>query len=362
MFPLAPGLRIGKDEEVCATGIRRSRGMALNLKQLRYLVALARHRHFGKAAAECGITQSALSQAIRQLESDFNALIIDRHNHGFEGFTPQGAMVLDFARRTLDHHEHLVQDIGSAGDELNGHVRLGVIPVAMPAISIITTAFNRLYPDVSVSVTSLNFTDLKSGLENFDLDIGINYLDHGASAGLRPYFLYDESYFLIAPADSSIAQRKSVSWTEAGRLPLCMLTPDMQNRRILDRVFASVGVTPRTVLETNCALALCSHVRPGHWFAVVPNTFFMMVGDWSQTRAVPLIEPSITNTIGLMVLERDPQPPAVSAFIEVAEDIRMARELMRYAPAHLKCEQADHGAGATADTPIMHSRLTRAAS
>ncbi len=336
--------------------------MALNLRHLRYVVALARHRHFGRAAAECGITQSALSQAIRQLESDLNTLIIDRHNQGFEGFTPQGAMVLAFARRTLDHHEHLVQDIMSAGDELSGHIRLGVIPVATPGISIITTAFNRLFPDVSVSVTSLNFMDLKSGLENFDLDVGINYLDHGASAGLRPYFLYDESYFLIAPADHPIAQRKSVTWTEAGRLPLCMLTPDMQNRRILDRVFSSVGVTPRTVLETNCALALCSHVRPGHWFAVVPNSFFMMVGDWSQTRAVPLIEPRITNTIGMMVLEREPQPPAVRAFIEVAEDIRMASELMRYAPAHLRPERGDQETGPTTDTPIMQSRVTSPAS
>jgi DNA-binding transcriptional LysR family regulator len=336
--------------------------MALNFRQLRYLVALARHRHFGRAAEECGITQSALSQAVRQIEATFDVPIVDRHNQGFEGFTPQGAMVLDFARRTLDRHEHLVQDIVSAGEELSGHVRVGVIPVAMPGISIVTTAFNQLHPAVSVSVTSLNFTDLKKGLENFDLDVGINYLDHGASTGLRPYFLYDESYFLIAPAEHAIARRTSVTWTEAGRLPLCMLTPDMQNRRILDRVFSSVGVSPRTVLETNCALALCSHVRPGHWFAVVPNTFFLMIGDWSQTRAVPLVEPTITNTIGMMVLERDPQPPAVRAFIEVANDIRMADELMRYTPAHLRERRAVQATGATTDTPIMQSRVTKAAS
>ncbi|MFD1703305.1 LysR family transcriptional regulator [Methylopila henanensis] len=310
--------------------------MSLYVRQLHYLVALARHRHFGRAAAECQISQPALSQALRQLENAFGVPIVDRHNHGFEGFTPQGALVLDFARRTLDGYEHLVQEIVSGADDLTGHIRVGVIPVAMPGISIITTAFNQLHPNVSVSVTSLNFTDLKKGLENFDLDIGINYLDHGASTGLRPYFLYDESYFLIAPADHGVARHDTVTWTEAGRLPLCMLTPDMQNRRILDRVFASVGASPRTVIETNCALALCSHVRPGHWFAVVPNTFFMMVGNWSQTRAVRLIEPTITNTIGMMVLEREPQPPAVRAFIEVAEEIAMAEELMRYAPAHLQ--------------------------
>ncbi|WP_244641717.1 LysR family transcriptional regulator [Chelatococcus reniformis] len=332
------------------------------MKQLRYLVALARHSHFGRAAAECGITQSALSQALRQLEADFDVPIIDRRNQGFGGFTTQGAMVLDFARRTLDHHEHLVQDITSAGDGLGGHVRIGVIPVAMPGISIITTAFNKLHPHVSVSVTSLNFTNLKRGLENFDIDVGINYLDHGPSTGLRPYFLYDESYFLIAPAEHAIAGKNSVTWTEAGRLPLCMLTPDMQNRRILDLVFSSVGASPRTVLETNCALALCSHVRPGHWFAVVPNTFFLMVGDWSQTRAIPLVEPEITNSIGMMVLEREPQPPAVRAFIDVAEDIRMADELMRYTPVHLKDGEAGYATGPTTDTPIMQSRVISPAS
>lgn len=314
--------------------------MSLYLKQLRYLVALARHRHFGRAAAECQISQPALSQALRQLENAFNVPIVDRHNQGFEGFTPQGALVLDFARRTVDSHAHLTQELLSAGNALSGHIRLGVIPVAMPGISIITTAFNQLFPNVSVSVSSLNFSALKAGLENFDVDIGINYLDHGASTGLRPYFLYDESYFLIAPANHRIARQDSVTWTDAGRLPLCMLTPDMQNRRILDRVFASVGASPRTVIETDCALALCSHVRPGHWFAVVPNTFFTMVGEWSETRAIRLVEPTITNTIGIMVLEREPQPPAVRAFIEVAGEIAMADELMRFAPAYIRAAAA----------------------
>jgi DNA-binding transcriptional LysR family regulator len=305
------------------------------IKQLQYLTALARHMHFGRAAEECQISQPALSQAVRQLEKAFGVPIVDRRSHGFQGFTPQGARVLEWARTVLSGYEQLNQELGGVDSQsLSGHIRIGAIPVAMPGISIITTAFNRLYPNVSVSVSSLNFTDLKKGMENFEVDVGINYLDLGDATGLRPYVLYNESYYLIAPSEHPVADRETISWAEAGRLPLCMLTPDMQNRRILDRIFASVGATPRSIIETNCALALCSHVRPGHWFAVVPNSFFVMVGDWDRTRAIPLVEPIVTNAIGMQIVERDPQPPAVRAFVEVVQSITMADELMRYAPAN----------------------------
>ena len=191
--------------------------------------------------------------------------------------------------------------------------------------------FRSLYPNVNLSVTSLNFTDLKKGLENFEIDVGINYLDLGDTSGrLRPYFLYNESYYLIAPTSHPISEQENVSWSAAGQLPLCMLTPDMLNRRILDRIFAGVGAMPRTIIETNCALALCSHVRPGHWFAVVPNSFFLMMGDWGGIRAIPMVDPVVTNAIGMTIVEREPQPPATLAFVEVVQKLAMDAELARY--------------------------------
>jgi DNA-binding transcriptional LysR family regulator len=299
---------------------------------LQYLTALARHMHFGRAAEECQISQPALSQAIQQLEKLFGTPIVDRGNHGFQGFTEPGTRILEWARTALSGYEHLSQDLCSGSQEsMVGHLRLGVIPVAMPGISIMTTAFNKAYPNVNLSVTSHNFTDLKKGLENFEIDVGINYLDLGDNGRLRPYFLYNETYYLIAPTSHPISQQDSVSWSDAGKLPLCMLTPDMLNRRILDRIFAGVGVTPRTIIETNCALALCSHVRPGHWFAVVTNSFFLMMGDWGGIRAIPMVDPVATNSIGMTIVEREPQPPATLAFIEVVQKLTMDAELKRYA-------------------------------
>jgi len=307
-------------------------GLNLHFRQLQYLTALARHMHFGRAAEECQISQPALSQAVQQLEKLFGTPIVDRGNHGFQGFTPQGIRILEWARSALSGFEHLSQDLGGGHHEsMVGHLRLGCIPVAMPGISIMTTAFNKLYPNVILSVTSLNFTDLKKGLENFEIDVGINYLDLGDSSGrLRPYFLYNESYYLIAPTTHPISEQENVSWSAAGQLPLCMLTPDMLNRRILDRIFAGVGAMPRTIIETNCALALCSHVRPGHWFAVVPNSFFLMMGDWGGIRAIPMVDPVVTNAIGMTIVEREPQPPATLAFVEVVQKLAMDAELARY--------------------------------
>ncbi len=309
----------------------------MQLRQLRYLATLARERHFGRAAEICKVSQPALSQALRHIESTFGVAIVDRRNQGFRGLTPEGQRILDWARCVLADHDQLVQELSrmtNAG--LSGHIRIGVIPVAMPMVSILTTAFNRIHPGVTISVMSLNFMEIARGLENFEIDVGINYLDCGPLKLLRPYALYEETYYLLAPASHPIASRPSVTWKEAGNLPLCLLSPDMQNRRILDRIFADAGVLPRTVIETNCALALCSHVRSDHWSAIVPHTFFYLIGGWSHMRAIPLIDPVASNAVGMLIAERDPLSLTAHAFIEVAQDLAVGTELRKYIPDESK--------------------------
>ncbi len=113
-------------------------------------------------------------------------------------------------------------------------------------------------------------------------------------------------------------------------MPLCLLTPDMQNRRIVNAIFEQVGAVPRTVIETNCAVTLCSHVRSGQWFTIVPHSFFYLIGDWRRTRATRLVEPTVTNEVGLLISERDPLPPITNAFVEVAQAISVGDELEKF--------------------------------
>lgn len=299
---------------------------------MEYLAALDRERHFGRAAEACHISQSALSQALRSIEMEFGVPIVDRRQHGFHEFTREGELVLEWIRKVLADRESLVQEIDTASSgKLSGTIRLGVIPVATPMVSMLTTAFHRYHPGVTISVRSMNFLEIDRGLERFDIEVGINYIGTAPTNGLRNYVLYNESYYLLAPKNHPLAQRGSISWREAGELPLCLLTPEMQNRRLIDQIFESVGIAPRALIETNCAVTLCSHVRSEQWFTIVPQSFLYLLSAWAQPHAVPLVAPVATNAIGLVIPERHPLPPIVSAFVETVQSLDIEGELRKHA-------------------------------
>lgn len=305
----------------------------MQLRQLEYLVILARERHFGRAAQACEISQSALSQALRNIEQEFGVPIVDRRNQGFRGFTPEGTRILEWARGLLADRKTLLQQIaGSDPEKLSGHLRIGVIPMATPMVSLITTPFQKQFPGVTVSLQSQTSAQIVRGLERFDLEVGITYLDHAAHAGLRPYDLYEESYYLLTPEGHPIAAQAQVSWREAADLPLCLLSPEMLNRLLLDSIFQSAGVSPKTVIDTDCAVVLCSHVRSGAWFTIVPHAFFFLIGGWKGTKAIPLVEPVASNTMGVLIAERHPLPPLVGALTEVVQAVDIAGELKKYVP------------------------------
>src|SRR5919112_3643416 len=108
------------------------------LKHLQYLTALARERHFARAAAACNVTQPTLSAGIKQLEESLGLLVVQRGQR-FEGLTPEGERVLAWARRITADAESLEQEVGRLKHALVGRLRLGVIPTAPPAVPILAS-------------------------------------------------------------------------------------------------------------------------------------------------------------------------------------------------------------------------------
>jgi DNA-binding transcriptional LysR family regulator len=303
----------------------------LQIKHLHYLVVLAKERHFGRAAGVLSISQPALSLAIQQLERHFSAPIVLRQQSGFQGFTGEGNAILSWARQALSDHDRLLNSgTEDTRHELRGTLKIALAPVTMSIVSLLTTPFNERYPHVSVSVMSRNLRDLERDFRNFDVDVGVNYLDAVTQPGLRPYALYNEAYYLLVPDGHYLGDRKSIDWREVGQLPLCLLAPELQNRIILDRIFAQVGVKPQAVIETDCSLGLFAHMRSGRWLTIVPHSYFYLLGDWAFIRAIPIVNPFVTSAIGLLIHERNPIPPIVRAFIEVAQATMIEQHLDRY--------------------------------
>ncbi|WP_374450219.1 LysR family transcriptional regulator substrate-binding protein, partial [Stella sp.] len=235
------------------------------------------------------------------------------------------------ARRILAERRRLDQEIAALHDGLSGELKLGAVPAALPTIGLLTTAFHRRYPDVRLTVVSRTSNEIQRALDEFALDAGVTYLDNEPLHGVRGTALYAERYILLTPADGPFAGRRDVGWAEAADASLCLLTPDMQNRRIIDGIFREVGKTPRVLVETNSVMTLCSHIRTGAWSSVFPHNFLWVFGTPAGMLALPLVAPIRTHAVGLVVRHEDPLSPLVRALEAVARDAGMVAELERSA-------------------------------
>lgn len=292
----------------------------MDIRQLRYLVSLARERHFARAAEACGVAQPTLSAGLRHLEDELGVPVVERGNR-FKGFTPEGERVLAWAQRILADCEALEQELVRARKSVRGRLVLGVIPVALTMVTALTRALLARQPRVGVRLLSQSSIEIQRGLESFDLHAGVTYLDNEPLTRVRTLPLYQERYVLLTRPDPALAGRTSVAWADVAELPLCLMVPEMQNRRIVDAAFAQAGVRPVPAVETDSLSALVSHAREGGLAAVAPDHLLRRLGAGNGLLALPLTEPEILHTVGLVVADREPTPPLVAELWAAAQSL-----------------------------------------
>jgi len=283
----------------------------LFIRQLEYLVALAREKHFARAAEVCCVSQPALSAGIRHLEEELGVSIVQRGQR-YVGLSPEGERILEWAKQTVAAWEGLRQEASSARAHLRGTLRLGAIPTTIPIVPFLTGPYRAAFPDMHQLVKSLSSEEIIRGLDDFDLDLGLTYLEDDRLDGFRVWPLYRERYVLLARNAESLGNRTEMSWGEAAKLPLCLLTDNMQNRRIITAAFRRAKAQPLVVIETDSLFALSSHVLFAEVFSIVPHSMLSLLEMRQELTAVPLI-PELNRAIGLVALAHDPLPPIVAA-------------------------------------------------
>ena len=292
------------------------------IDKLELFLALAREKHFGHAAEKSGVTQQTLSAAVKQLEGRFGVMLVHRGSR-FRGFTPEGDRVLEWARRIVGDARAMQQDLSAMRGHLEGHLRLGAIPTVLPMVARLTTPYREKYPGVRFSVHSATSDDLLQLLEQADLDAGLTYLDNEKLGRVTTVPLYKERYCLLTAAEGPLGERESVTWAEVGQVKLCLLTPDMQNRRIIDKLIRDAGAEPAPSLESNSMVVLLTHVRTAKWASVMPAVLADALGVTKQVRAIPIVEPEVAHTIGLVVPHTDPPMPMIQALIAEARGLAL---------------------------------------
>ena len=292
------------------------------IDKLEFLLALARERHFGRAAEACGVTQPTLSAGVKQLEDSFGVLLVNRGSR-FQDFTPEGERVLDWARRIVGDARAMREEVHALKNGLTGRLRIAAIPMALAMIEPLTALYHERHPDVQFTVLSHNVQEILRLIDNLEIDAGVTYLDTDPVSRLTGVPFYRERYRLLIAADTPLGDRDQVTWAEVAQVPLCLLTPDTQSRRIIDGLLRDAGGDPKPALESNSMIVLYSHVRTGRWASVMPARLAATLGLTDVLRAIPIVQPEASHTIGLVVPSRQPMKPLTAAL--VAETRRAAQ-------------------------------------
>ena len=290
------------------------------IDKLEFVLALAREQHFGRAAEACNVSQPTLSAGIKQLEDTFGVLLVQRGSR-FRGFTPEGERVLEWARRIVADTRTMRQEVDALKHGLAGHLQIAAIPTALAMTAMLTTPYRAKHPNVRFTIVSRTSIQVLSMLENLEVDAGFTYVDNEPLGNVNMIPVYYEEYRLLTSSSGELGNRDKVTWAEVGKVPLCLLTPDMQNRRIIDRLLRSAGAEPSPTLESNSMIVWFAHVRTGKWASIMPAKLAETLGLTESVRAIPIVEPAATHAIGLVVPDREPTTPLIKALIAEAKQL-----------------------------------------
>lgn len=293
------------------------------IDKLQFLLALARERHFSRAAEACGVTQPTLSAGIKQFEEQLGVLLVNRGSR-FHSFTPEGERILEWARRIVGDAGAMRQEVRALKHGLAGHLRIAGVPAALAVVAALTTPYRARHPNVSFTVLTRTSTQILALIDNLEIDAGITYIDNEPIARVKTVPLYRERYVLLTSAASPLGAREQVSWAEVGDVPLCLLTPDTQTRRIIDRHLRAAGREPQPMLASDATVVLLTHVRTGQWASVMPATVAEALELGATVRVVPIEGAQQHPTVGLVVPDREPLTPLAAALVTEARRLSKA--------------------------------------
>lgn len=287
------------------------------LDKLEMFIALARERHFGRAAESLNISQPTLSAGIKQLEEQLGVQLVFRGSR-FGGLTPEGQAALVWANRITGDARQLREEMRIKRHGLSGELRLAVIPTALTWAARLSTAFEAKHPKVRFTVHSRNSRDILAMLENFEADAGISYTDNEPLGRVDTATLYHEDYVAVCVPGSPLAGLAEIGWDALDGHALALLTPDMQNRRIINQRLAESGVAPQTAIESNSIIVLVASVEAGRCVAVLPVDIARFLAAGKNLALVPITGGRRGYAVGLLVPHQDPRSPVIDALLAEA--------------------------------------------
>lgn len=290
----------------------------LSLKDLHFLTALARQKHFARAAEECGVSQPAFSMRIARLEDQLQTKIVRRGNR-FQGLTPDGESLVQHALRIMEDVKKLETEFSTEPGDVTGVISMGVVPTAAAFAAKMIKRLRDINPGITVKLMSTTSLNVLQGVEQGEFDAGITYTEAVEQANLDSVPVHDEEYVLMAPAGMLASDLQEITWAEAARLPMCLLEPGMQNRRIIDSVFRELNCAPRVVAELSGLTAGVVMAVEGVAATIVPRGVAEKIAGLDSVDMVALTDPVVRKSLSLVTARRGPGLRTIAALKQAVQ-------------------------------------------
>jgi LysR family transcriptional activator of glutamate synthase operon len=292
----------------------------MNLRQLRYLVALADERHFTRAAAREHVAQPALSQQIRSLERELGQPLVERTTRKV-AMTQAGEMLVARARRALAELDAAEAELQSLAGVQAGRLSVGALHTMGPVdLSLLLATFHERYPAVELTVREQSSEELAAMLRDDEIDVAfLSVTERIQSRGLALRPLVSEELVVVLPIEHRLAGNAQLRLRELVDEPFITFREGARLRELLTAAAALEGFDARIALESNESRRIRSLVSRGLGVAILPRSD--AAGPGARIAVCDLVEPSLTRDITLAQrAERQPSP-AAEAFVALAMDV-----------------------------------------
>lgn len=295
----------------------------VTLRQLRVLLAVAEHEGFGRAGDSIGLSQPAVSQAVRGLEAELGLKLLDRTTREVV-LTAAGQALVGPLRRLLGELDGVLDEARGSGAAARGIVRVASAPTIsgglMPQV---LAAARQRFPDLQVRLSDqaqqLAIEAVRGGEVDFAVLVGMD----AAEPDLEQQPLFDERFVLVCRAGHALAERPLLALPDLAGEPLVLLDHSSGSRPLIDRAFARAGVTPQVAIDVGHPATAFRMVQAGLGVSVLP-ALSLPLPDAAALRAVPL-EAALSRQVVLARRRQRSLAPAAQQLWELIAALAAAR-------------------------------------
>lgn len=289
----------------------------LEIRHLRYFLAVAEAGSFSRAADRLGISQPSVSQQMRDLEAGLRVTLFQRRGKRIL-LTPTGLIFQEHAQAILRQVENLLQELSSEPDQLRGSLHIGVVPILNVALMPrLLGLFAADHPGLSLIVEEISSTEIETALEEGRMDVGLGFLTRH-SPNLHYESLCTDAFSLIVAGNHPWAGRNIIPVSELHQQRLLQLPETFVMRRMTDEICRKHQVRPRTVAEINAIETLLRSLSALEAGALMPN-IALQGREGLHLQAIPLQGNDLSLEIGLLRLRDAEVNSALGAFSRLAQ-------------------------------------------